>query len=245
MKGQTAIVTGGSRGIGRATAIRLAQAGANLVIAYRGAEDAAEETKRCCEEAGVQAVTVRCDVASDEQCNALVETALATFGRIDILVNNAGITRDAVLLRMDREAFDEVIAVNLGGAFNMMKAVSRPMIKQRCGRIVNVSSVSGLMGNAGQTNYAAAKAGLIGMTKAFAREVANRGITVNAVAPGFVETDMTAAMPAQAAEEMTTLIPMQRIGRPEEIAEAICFLAGENSAYITGEVLRVDGGMAM
>lgn len=242
---QTAIVTGGSRGIGRAVAVRLAKDGMNLVINYRGNSAAAEETERLCRELGAEVLLVQGDVSRAEDCEKLAAQAKEAFGRVDVLVNNAGITRDGLLARMTEEDFRAVLDVNLVGPWNMMKAVNRIMMKQRYGRIVNLSSVTGLMGNMGQTNYAAAKAGILGMTKSYAREVASRGITVNAVAPGFINTDMTEAMPEGAKDKIITGIPMGRTGKPEDVAEAVAFLASEQAGYITGEVLRVDGGMAM
>lgn len=242
---QTAIVTGGSRGIGRAVAVRLAKDGMNLVINYRGNNAAAEETERICRELGAEVLLVQGDVSRAEDCEKLAAQAKEAFGRVDVLVNNAGITRDGLLARMTEEDFRAVLDVNLVGPWNMMKAVNRIMMKQRYGRIVNLSSVTGLMGNMGQTNYAAAKAGILGMTKSYAREVAGRGITVNAVAPGFIDTDMTEAMPEGAKDKIITGIPMGRTGKPEDVAEAVAFLASEQAGYITGEVLRVDGGMAM
>lgn len=242
---QTAIVTGGSRGIGRAVAVRLAKDGMNLVINYRGNSAAAEETERLCRELGAEVLLVQGDVSRAEDCEKLAAQAKEAFGRVDVLVNNAGITRDGLLARMTEEDFRAVLDVNLVGPWNMMKAVNRIMMKQRYGRIVNLSSVTGLMGNMGQTNYAAAKAGILGMTKSYAREVASRGITVNAVAPGFIDTDMTEAMPEGAKDRIITGIPMGRTGKPEDVAEAVVFLASEQAGYITGEVLRVDGGMAM
>ena len=242
---QTAIVTGGSRGIGRAVAVRLAKDGMNLVINYRGNSAAAEETERLCRELGAEVLLVQGDVSCAEDCEKLAAQAKEAFGRVDVLVNNAGITRDGLLARMTEEDFRAVLDVNLVGPWNMMKAVNRIMMKQRYGRIVNLSSVTGLMGNMGQTNYAAAKAGILGMTKSYAREVASRGITVNAVAPGFIDTDMTEAMPGGAKDKIITGIPMGRTGKPEDVAEAVAFLASEQAGYITGEVLRVDGGMAM
>ena len=242
---QTAIVTGGSRGIGRAVAVRLAKDGMNLVINYRGNSAAAEETERLCRELGAEVFLVQGDVSRAEDCEKLAAQAKEAFGRVDVLVNNAGITRDGLLARMTEEDFRAVLDVNLVGPWNMMKAVNRIMMKQRYGRIVNLSSVTGLMGNMGQTNYAAAKAGILGMTKSYAREVAGRGITVNAVAPGFIDTDMTEAMPEGAKDKIITGIPMGRTGKPEDVAEAVAFLASEPAGYITGEVLRVDGGMAM
>ena len=242
---QTAIVTGGSRGIGRAVAVRLAKEGMNLVINYRGNSAAAEETERMCRELGAEVLLVQGDVSRAEDCEKLAAQTKESFGRVDVLVNNAGITRDGLLARMTEEDFRAVLDVNLVGPWNMMKAVNRIMMKQRYGRIVNLSSVTGLMGNMGQTNYAAAKAGILGMTKSYAREVAGRGITVNAVAPGFIDTDMTEAMPEGAKDKIIIGIPMGRTGKPEDVAEAVAFMASEQAGYITGEVLRVDGGMAM
>lgn len=241
----TAIVTGGSRGIGRAVAVRLAKEGMNLVIVYRGQAEEAEKAKELCREEGAEVVLYRGDVSRASDCQAIADAAIAAFGSAEVLVNNAGITRDALLARMTEEDFRQVLDVNLIGSWNMMKALSRIMMKQRYGRIINISSVTALLGNAGQTNYAAAKAGLIAMTKSYAREVAIRNITVNAVAPGFIDTDMTKAMPDGAIHKVTAGIPMGRSGTPEDVAEAVCFLAQETAGYITGEVIRVDGGMAM
>ena len=244
-EGKTAIVTGGSRGIGRAVCLELARGGANVVLCYAGNEAAARETVQAVETLGAQALAVRCDVADAVRVDALVKAAVERFGRVDILVNNAGITRDNLLMRMSEADFDAVIAANLKGTFLCMKAVSRLMLKQRYGRIVNLSSVVGLRGNAGQVNYAASKAGVIGMTKSLAKELASRGVTVNAVAPGFIETDMTAALPEAARTAALESIPMNRPGAPEDVAKAVAFLAGDGAAYITGQVLAVDGGMAM
>ncbi|MEY8386655.1 3-oxoacyl-[acyl-carrier-protein] reductase [Oscillospiraceae bacterium 38-13] len=243
--GKTAVVTGGSRGIGRAVCLELAAGGANVVLCYAGNETAAEETVRAVEALGAKALAVRCDVSDGAQVDALVKAAVEAFGRIDILVNNAGITRDNLLMRMSEADFDAVIAANLKGAFLCMKTVSKLMLKQRYGRIVNLSSVVGLRGNAGQVNYAASKAGVVGMTKSLARELASRGVTVNAVAPGFIETDMTAALSEAARTAAQGGIPMSRLGTPEDVAKAVAFLAGDGAAYITGQVLAVDGGMAM
>ena len=243
--GKTAVVTGGSRGIGRAVCLELGKGGANVVLCYAGNEGAAAETVSACEALGAKALAVKCDVADSAQVKALMDEAVKTFGRIDILVNNAGINRDGLLMMMKEEDFDAVISANLRGTFLCMKAVSRTMMKQRYGRIVNLSSVVGLRGNAGQVNYAASKAGVIGMTKSLAKELASRGVTVNAVAPGFIDTDMTAAMPEAAKTATLASIPMQRLGAPEDIAKAVAFLASDDAAYITGQVLAVDGGMAM
>ena len=243
--GKTAVVTGGSRGLGRAVCLELAAGGANVVLCYAGNENAANETAAACEALGAKVLAVRCDVADSAQVKALMGEALKVFGRIDILVNNAGITRDGLLMMMKETDFDDVINTNLKGAFLCMKAVARTMMKQRYGRIVNLSSVVGLRGNAGQVNYAASKAGVIGMTKSLAKELASRGVTVNAVAPGFMETDMTAAMPEAAKTATLAAIPMGRMGAAEDVAKAVAFLASEEAGYITGQVVAVDGGMAM
>ena len=243
--GKTAVVTGGSRGIGRAVCLELARGGANVVLCYAGNEAAANDTIAACEALGAKALAVRCDVAEAGEVKALMDAAVKTFGRIDILVNNAGITRDGLLMMMKDEDFDAVINANLKGTFLCMKAVSRLMMRQRYGRIVNLSSVVGLRGNAGQVNYAASKAGVVGMTKSLAKELASRGVTVNAVAPGFIETDMTAAMTDAAKAATLASIPMQKLGAPEDVARAVAFLASDEAAYITGQILAVDGGMAM
>jgi len=244
-EGKTALVTGGSRGLGRAVCLELAKGGASVVLCYAGNEAAAQETVREIEALGAKALTICCDVSDAAQVDALVKAAVETFGRIDILVNNAGITRDNLLMRMSEADFDAVISTNLKGTFLCMKAVSRLMLKQRYGRIVNLSSVVGLRGNAGQVNYAASKAGVVGMTKSLAKELASRGVTVNAVAPGFIETDMTAALTDAARAAAQGSIPMNRLGAPEDVAKAAAFLASDDAAYITGQVLAVDGGMAM
>ena len=243
--GKTAVVTGGSRGIGRAVCLELARGGANVVFCYAGNEAAAQETAQAVEALGVQALAVRCDVSDAAQAEGLVKTAAGRFGRVDILVNNAGVTRDNLVMRMSEADFDAVISANLKGTFLCMKAAYRLMLKQRYGRIVNLSSVVALRGNAGQVNYAASKAGVVGMTKSLAKELAGRGVTVNAVAPGFIETDMTAAMPEAARTAALGSIPMARLGAPEDVAKAVAFLASDAAAYITGQVLAVDGGMAM
>ena len=242
---KTAVVTGGSRGLGRAICLELARGGANVMLCYAGNEAAANETAAACESLGAKAVAIRCDVSKEDEVKALMDAALKTFGRIDILVNNAGITRDGLLMMMKPEDFDAVIAANLRGAFLCMKAVARQMVKQRYGRIVNLSSVVGLRGNAGQVNYAASKAGVIGMTKSLAKELAGRNITVNAVAPGFIDTDMTAALTETAKNAALGSIPMGRMGTPENVAKAVAFFADEDAGYITGQVLAVDGGMSM
>lgn len=242
---KTAIVTGASRGIGRAAAVRLAKTGMDIVFTYNSGVEAAEETKALCMAEGVKVLAVQADVSRSENCDTLVEQALEFGGRVDVLVNNAGITRDGLIIRMSDEQFDQVIDTNLKGAFYMMRAVSRQMMKQRSGRIINISSVVGVMGNAGQVNYAASKAGVIGMTKSLARELASRKVTVNAIAPGMIETDMTAVMSEKAKESMKAAIPAGEMGKPEDIAGAIAFLAGEDGRYITGQVICVDGGMAI
>ncbi len=244
-EGKSALVTGGSRGLGRAVCLELAAGGANVAFCYAGNEAAAQETLRAVEALGAKALAVRCDVSDAEQVDALAEAVLEAFGRIDILVNNAGITRDNLLMRMSEADFDAVVAANLKGTFLCMKAVSKRMLKQRYGRIVNLSSVVALRGNAGQVNYAASKAGIVGMTKSLAKELASRGVTVNAVAPGFIETDMTAALSESARAAAQGSIPMNRLGTPEDVAKAVAFLASGGAAYITGQVLAVDGGMAM
>lgn len=242
---KVAIVTGASRGIGRACAVRLAKMGMDIVFTYNSGSAAAEETKALCEAEGAKVLALQADVSSSENCDKLVADALEFGGRIDVLVNNAGITRDGLIIRMTDEQFDAVINTNLKGAFYMMRAVSRLMMKQRSGRIINISSVVGVMGNAGQVNYAASKAGVIGMTKSLARELASRKVTVNAVAPGMIETDMTAVMSDKAKEAMKAAIPVGEMGKPEEIAGTVAFLAGGEAGYITGQVICVDGGMAI
>ena len=242
-EGKTAIVTGGSRGIGRGIAERLAEGGANVLITYAGNAAAAEEVVKVLTEKGVQAAAVQADAADPDSAAKVVEAAKALGDRIDILVNNAGITRDNLLMRMKDEEFDAVIATNLKGVYSMMKAVTKPMMKQRYGRIVNISSVVGVYGNAGQVNYAAAKAGVIGMTKSVAKELGSRGITCNAVAPGFIETDMTAALTDDVKEKIAAGITLGRLGQVEDIAEAVAFLASDKASYITGQVLEVAGGL--
>lgn len=240
LAGKTAVVTGGSRGIGKAVVAQLRALGANVVFSYAGNADAAEATA-----AATGAVAVQADAADPAGAHALVDAAVSAFGSVDILVNNAGITRDGLLMTMKEDAFDAVIATNLKGAFLTMKAVCRPMMKARWGRIVNLSSVVGLRGNAGQANYSASKAGVIGLTKSAAKELATRGVTVNAVAPGFIDTDMTAALPEKAREELLKSIPMARLGQPEDVAHLVAFLCSEEAGYITGQVVCVDGGMAV
>lgn len=245
LDGKTALVTGASRGIGRAIALRLAAEGASVAINYAGNTAKAEETKAAIEAAGGKAALFQADVSDSAQVEQMVASVLETFGSLDILVNNAGITRDGLLMRMKEEDFDAVLDTNLKGIFHVTKAVTKIMMKQRSGRIVNMASVVGIIGNAGQTNYAAAKAGVIGFTKSAARELAARGITVNAVAPGFIATDMTAAMPEKAKEATLAAIPLRRMGTPEDVANAVLFLVSDQAAYITGQVVKVDGGMVM
>jgi len=239
LSGKTALVTGGSRGIGRAICIELARRGANVVVGYTGNSRLAEETAAQC----AHAITAQGDVASMADCESIFAACEAAFGPPDILVNNAGITRDGLLMRMSEDDFDHVLEVNLRGAFNCTKLACRPMVRKKAGRIVNITSVVGLSGNAGQANYCASKAGLIGLTKSTALELASRGITVNAVAPGFIETDMTAALPETARAALLSQIPAGRLGAPEDVAAAVAFLCGDASAYITGQVLSVNGGM--
>ncbi|MDY6272886.1 MAG: 3-oxoacyl-[acyl-carrier-protein] reductase [Selenomonadaceae bacterium] len=245
LDGKTALVTGASRGIGRAIALRLAAEGASVAINYAGNTAKAEETKAAIEAAGGKAALFQADVSDSAQVEQMVAAVTEAFGTIDILVNNAGITRDGLLMRMKEEDFDAVLDTNLKGIFHVTKAVSKLMMKKRAGRIVNMASVVGIMGNAGQTNYAAAKAGVIGFTKSAAREFAARGITVNAVAPGFIATDMTAAMPEKAKEATLAAIPLRRMGEPEDVANAVAFLVSDQASYITGQVVKVDGGMVM
>ena len=242
---RTAIVTGGSRGIGRAVCIALAKQGCNVVVNYCHRAAAAAEPVALCKAEGANAVAVQADVASAADCKRLFDEAAAAFGGVDILVNNAGITRDNLILRMSEEDFDAVLNANLKGAFLCCKEAARRMVRQRYGRIVNLSSVVALRGNPGQANYAASKAGLLGLTKSLARELASRNVTVNAVAPGFIETDMTAALPEAVRTEMAKGIPLGRPGNPEDVANAVAFFAAEQSSYLTGQVLCADGGMAM
>lgn len=245
LTGKTAVVTGGSRGIGRAICLELAGQGADVVLCYTGSQDRAEQTARDCRALGAKALSIRCDVANAQQVKDMMDQALAEFGRIDILVNNAGITRDGLLMLMKEDDFDAVLDTNLKGVFLCTKAVARVMMKQRYGRIVNLSSVVGLRGNAGQVNYAASKAGVVGITKSVARELASRGVTVNAIAPGFIQTDMTDALSDGAREALLASIPAGRLGGVEEVAKAAAFLASDDAGYITGQVLVVDGGMCM
>ncbi len=242
---KTALVTGGSRGIGRAVALELARAGMNVAIIYAGNTAAATETVSLLEAEGVTAKSYQCDVADEKQAKQTVDQVLTDFGGVDVLVNNAGITRDALLLSAKEADTDRVLAVSLKGAFHMIQALYRHFMKKRAGRIINLSSVVGLHGNAGQASYAAAKAGVIGLTKSVAKELASRGVTCNAIAPGFIASDMTAAMPQKVQDALRETIPMGRPGQPEDVAHAVAFLASDAAAYITGVVLRVDGGLGM
>ena len=243
LNGKTALVTGASRGIGRAIALRLAEDGANVAVIYAGSADKAEAVVNEITALGVNAKAYRCNVADSAAVNETVKAVTNDLGKIDILVNNAGITRDGLMLRMKDEDFDAVLDTNLKGAFNMIRACYSGFIRKKSGRIINISSVSGIMGNAGQANYSASKAGFIGLTKSVARELASRGITCNAVAPGFIQTDMTENLGDN--NPLLNSIPLGRMGKPEDIAAAVAFLASDSAAYITGEVLKVDGGLAI
>ncbi|AHM65575.1 MULTISPECIES: 3-oxoacyl-[acyl-carrier-protein] reductase [Paenibacillus] len=245
LSGKTALVTGASRGIGRSIALALAEAGANVAVNYAGSEAAATEVAELIRAKGVEAITVQANVGRAEEADQLIKDVVGAWGKIDILVNNAGITRDNLIMRMKEEEFDQVIETNLKGVFNCLKAATRPMMKQRSGRIINISSVVGVLGNAGQANYVAAKAGVIGLTKSSARELASRGITVNCVAPGFIDTEMTQVLADDLRDNMLSGIPLARLGRPEEIADVVLFLASDASSYMTGQTLHVDGGMYM
>jgi 3-oxoacyl-[acyl-carrier protein] reductase len=245
LKGKCAVVTGAGRGIGRAVALKLAELGADVVINYRSSESEAEELSKEIEKLGSRVLMVKADVSIYGEAELLVNKAVETFGKIDIMVNNAGITKDGLLLRMKESDFDKVIEVNLKGTFNCVKHVSGVMLKQKFGRIINISSVIGLVGNAGQANYAASKAGIIGFTKSVAKELGSRGITVNAVAPGFIQTDMTEVLSDKVKTSMMDSIPLKRLGTAEDVANMVAFLASDLSSYVTGQVLNVDGGMVM
>ena len=243
MEGKIAVVTGASRGIGKAIAVKLASKGATVVINYNGSRERAEEVKNEVESAGGKAVIIQCNVADFDACKEFIETVIKEQGRIDILVNNAGITKDGLIMKMKEEDFDSVLNVNLKGTFNTIRHSARQMLKQRSGKIINISSVSGILGNVGQANYAASKAGVIGLTKTMARELGSRGITVNAIAPGFVDTEMTEVLSEEIRENACRQIILGRFGKPEDIANTAVFLASDKADYITGQVISVDGGM--
>lgn len=245
LSGKCAIITGASRGIGKAIALKLASLGANIVMNYRSSEKEAVEIENKIKEMGVEVLSVKGDISKLEEVENLVAKAKEKFSTIDIMVNNAGITKDTLLLRMKEEDFDSVIDVNLKGVFNCLKSITPVMVRQKHGKIINLSSVVGISGNAGQVNYAASKAGVIGMTKSLAKELGSRGINVNAVAPGFIETDMTSELGDKFKEEANKNIPLKRFGKPEDVAEVVAFLASESSNYVTGQVIHVDGGMLM
>ena len=245
LNGKVAVVTGASRGIGREIALTLGKQGAFVIVNYNGSKEKAEEVVKEMKEAGGDGVAIKCNVSDFSECEQFISEIISEYKRVDILVNNAGITRDGLLMKMSEEDFDAVLDTNLKGAFNCTKFVSRQMLKQRSGRIINISSVSGVLGNAGQANYSASKAGLIGLTKSVARELASRGITVNAVAPGFIHTEMTEVLSDAVKEASIAQIPLKKFGETKDIANAVLFLASENASYITGQVIHVDGGMAM
>jgi len=245
LEGKVAVVTGASRGIGRAIALKLADEGAKVVVNYSGSQAKAEEVVAMIQENGGEAIAVQASVSQTEEVTALMDTAVKTFGSLDILVNNAGITRDNLLMRMKEDEWDDVLNTNLKGVFLCTKAVTRQMMKQRAGRIINISSIVGVAGNAGQANYVAAKAGVIGLTKTTAKELASRNILVNAIAPGFIETEMTDQLPEELKQGMLTQIPLAKLGQPEDIAKAVAFLASDDANYMTGQTLNIDGGMVM
>lgn len=245
LKGKNALVTGASRGIGRAIALELGKQGANVAVNYAGSEAKAEEVVKELEALGVRAIKIQANVADEDAVKSMVKEVIKAFGSLDILVNNAGITRDNLLMRMKVEEFDEVIETNLKGAFICTKAVTRQMMKQRSGRIINIASIVGVSGNAGQANYVAAKAGLIGLTKTTAKELASRNILVNAIAPGFITTDMTDVLTDEQKDAILSTIPLEKLGEPQDIADVVAFLASDKAKYITGQTIHVDGGMVM
>lgn len=245
LEGKVAVVTGASRGIGRAIALKLAEEGAKVVVNYSGSQAKAEEVVAMIQENGGEAITVQASVSKTEEVTALMDAAVKTYGSLDILVNNAGITRDNLIMRMKEDEWDDVLNTNLKGVFLCTKAVTRQMMKQRAGRIINISSIVGVAGNAGQANYVAAKAGVIGLTKTTAKELASRNILVNAIAPGFIETEMTEQLPEDIKQGMLTQIPLAKLGQPEDIAKAVAFLASDDANYMTGQTLHIDGGMVM
>ncbi len=245
LQDKVALITGASRGIGKAIALRMAREGASIAAVYAGNHEAAQKTAEEIQSLGVKVKTYACDVSDFAATGELVKAVLADFGQVDILVNNAGITRDGLLLSMKEEDFDDVLNTNLKGAFHLTRHLYSHFMRKRRGRIINISSVVGLHGNAGQANYAAAKAGLIGLTKSIAKELAGRGVTCNAIAPGYIESDMTAAIPEKAREAILASIPAKKPGNPEDVAALAAFLAGDSASYITGEVIRIDGGMGM
>lgn len=245
LKNKIAVITGGSRGIGKEIAKKLAYNGANIVINYTAKEEEALKTKEEIENLGVKCIVIKCDVSKSEEVNEMINKTIKEFGRVDILVNNAGITKDNLLMKMKEEDFDKVIDINLKGVFNCTKAVTRPMMKNKYGKIINISSVVGVIGNVGQANYCASKAGVIGFTKSTARELASRNININAVAPGFIDTDMTKVLSDDIKNSMLSTIPKKEFGKPEDVANAVVFLASDMSSYITGQVINVDGGMVM
>lgn len=245
LNGKVALITGGSRGIGKAIAIKLASYKANIVINYTSNKEHALKVKEEIESYGVKSIVIKCDVSKSDEVNNMIEEVVKEFGQIDILVNNAGITRDGLLMRMKEEDFDSVIDINLKGVFNCTKSATKYMMKKRYGKIINISSVVGLIGNAGQANYCASKAGVIGLTKSSARELASRNINVNAIAPGFIDTDMTSVLNENLKETMLKNIPQNRFGSPEDVANLVLFLACDMSSYITGQIINVDGGMVM
>lgn len=245
LSGKVALVTGASRGIGRKIAVTLAGYGASVIVNYNGSREKADEVVKEITDNGGQAEAIQCNVAEFDRAKELIDGIVKTYGRLDILVNNAGITKDNLIMKMSEDDFDAVIDTNLKGAFNCIRHVSRQMLKQRSGRIINISSVSGVMGNVGQANYCASKAGIIGLTKSVARELGSRGITSNAVAPGFIRTEMTDVLPEDVKKAMGEQIPLKRFGETEDVAETVSFLASDHASYITGQVIQVDGGMAM